>query len=249
VATRNNSSPPGELVQELDSVFERGAHWIGQHPQIVLAAIGALLLVAGGIGALQSLRERSAHAAEAEVSGVYDAYLAAMGAAPGAREVAEPANPEVGRKTRAEFAARLLTAAANHDDSAAAALGRLQAADLLEQNGDTDGALAARKLAAESAPRRSGVGAIARSRYAVALEAKGDVEAAAQAFAEAGEIDSPGRVLALADAARCYAQLGQNEQALELFARAEKLGADEIPEHVRQRLLDVRARHGSPKAP
>jgi tetratricopeptide (TPR) repeat protein len=249
VATRNNPSPPGELVQELDSVFERGAHWVGHHPQVVLLAIGALLLLAAGVGAVRSMQERSAHAAEAEVAGVYDAYLAAMGAAPGARDVPEPANPEIGRKTREEFAAKLLAAAANHDDSPAAALGRLQAADLLEKNGDAAGALAARKLAADSAPRRGGVGAIALSRYAVALEATGDIAGAAEAFAEAGAIESPGRVLALADAARCYAQLGKDDRALELFAKAEELGSEDIPEHVRQRLLDVRARAGGPKAP
>jgi len=241
VATRNNSNPPGELVQELDSVFERGAHWVGQHPQIVLAAIGAVLVAAAIAGGVHSMRESAAHAAEAEVAGVYDAYLAAMGAPAGAREVPEPANPEVGRRTREEFAAKLLAAAKGHDDTAAAALGRLQAADLLEQNGDADGAFAARELAARSAPSDSGVAAIALSRYAVALEAKGDLERAAEAFADAGEIQSPARALALADAARCYAQAGNTKRALELFARAEKLGADEIPMHVRQRLIELRA--------
>jgi tetratricopeptide (TPR) repeat protein len=75
----------------------------------------------------------------------------------------------------------------------------------------------------------------------VALEAKGDLEAAAEAFARAGEVQSPGRVLALADAARCYALAGKSKRALELFAQAEKLGADEIPVHVRQRLVELRA--------
>jgi tetratricopeptide (TPR) repeat protein len=120
-------------------------------------------------------------------------------------------------------------------------LGRLQAAELLDGNGDADGALAARALAAKSAPRGTGVAAIALSRYAVALEAKGDLEGAANAFAEAGEIDAPSRALALADAARCFAQLGQRERALALFAQAEKLGGDAIPDYVRERLLELRA--------
>jgi tetratricopeptide (TPR) repeat protein len=241
VAVHNKSRAPGELVEELDSVFERAAHWVGQRPLVAVAAIGGVLLVGALAGGWAALRERSSHAAEAEIAGAWDAYLAAMGASPGARDVPEPANPEVGRQARAEFAAKLLAAAQNHDDSAAAALGRLQAADLLEQNGDAEGAFAARELAAQAAPRRSAVRAIALSRYAVALETKGDLEAAAEAFAGAGEIDTPGQVLALADAARCYAQLGQRERALELYARAEKLNAAAIPAHVKQRLTELRA--------
>ena len=244
MATRKHSSAPAELADNLDSIFERGAAWVGAHPQLVLAGIGALLLLAAAVGAIGSLRERSAHAAEAEVSGAYDAYLAAMGASPGAREVPEPANPELGRKTRAEFAAKLLTAAKNHDGSAAAVVGRLQAASLLEGNGDLEGAFAARELAAKSAPSGVGVAAIALTRYGVALEAKGNLEAAAEAFENAGEIDSPARALALADAARCHALLGHRERALALFAEADKLAGDEIPIHVRQRLIDLRAASG-----
>ena len=48
-------------------------------------------------------------------------------------------------------------------------------------------------------------------------------------------------MLALADAARCLAQLGQRERALALYARAEKLGADVSPVHVKQRLTELRA--------
>lgn len=239
MATRNDATPPAELVQELDSVFERGAHWVGDHPQIVLLALGGLLALAAAIGGVHSLRERSAHAAEAEVAEAYDGYLAAMGAQPGSRVVPEPANPEIGRQAREEFAAKLLAAAKNHDDSAAAVVARIQAADMLERNGDAEGAFAARELAAKAAPS-TGAGALAWTRYGVALEAKGKLEEAAEAFEKAGEIDSPGRALALADAARCFAQLGQRERALALFERAEKAGKDEIPDHVRQRLIALR---------
>ncbi len=240
MATHNHPTPPAELVQELDSVFERGAAWVGAHPQIVLVVIGALLAAAAAIGGLGSLRTSRAKAAEAEISGVYDAYLAAMGASPGAREVPEPANVEIGRKTRAEFSAKLLAAAKNHDESAAAVAGRLQAAELLENVGDADGAFKARELAAKHGPSGSGATAIALARYAVALEAKGNLTEAAQALEESGEIDSPARALALADAARCYALAGDSKRALELYARAEEIGVDEVPIHVRQRLIELR---------
>jgi tetratricopeptide (TPR) repeat protein len=232
--------PPGELVQELDSVFERAAVWVAAHPQIVLAAIGGVLLAAALTGGVRALKTRSAEAAEAEVSRAWEGYLTAMGARTGASEVPEPANAELGRKTRSEFAAKLLAASDAHDGSAAAVVGRLQAAELLEQNGDAEGAFAARERAAKSAPSGSGAAAIAWSRYGVALETKGNLEAAAQAFETAGEIDSPGRALALADAARCHAQLGNRDRALALFERAEKAGIDGVPVHVRQRLLELR---------
>ncbi len=100
--------------------------------------------------------------------------------------------------------------------------GRLLAASLLEANGDAKAAFEARKLAASEAPR-SGVKALAESRYAVALEASGDVKGAAEGFERAAAIDTPGQVLALADAARCYAALGDTKRAGELYARAPKL--------------------------
>ncbi len=248
MATRNQSNPPAELVQELDSVFERGAAWIGAHPQIVLVVLAAILAGAAVVGGLSSKRDRTAKAAEAEIAGVYDAYLAAMGATPGAREVPELANVALGRKTREEFATKLLAAAANHDDSAAAVAGRLQAADLLDQNADLEGAFAARELAAQHGPKGSGATAIALSRYAVALESKGNLEGAAEALEKAGEIDSPGQALALADAARCYALAGDKERALALYARAEKIGVEEVPIHVRQRLIELRGA-AAPAAP
>jgi tetratricopeptide (TPR) repeat protein len=244
VATRRGA-PDNELVEEIDSIFDRGAAWVGSHPQHMLIAIGVLLAIAAGVGFAGERRGRSAARAEAATAPVYDAYLKAMGAQPGDGEAPEPANPELGKKTRAEYAAKLLAAAQQHPGTAAATTTRLLAAKLLEQNEDAAGAEAARKLAAENAPQGTPLSAIAWSRWAVALENKGDVKAAAQAFEKAAEVESPGQVLALGDAARCYALLGENAKALALFARAEKLGAEVLPLHVRQRLLELRAAQGS----
>jgi tetratricopeptide (TPR) repeat protein len=239
--------PDTELVEEIDSIFDRGAHWVASHPTQVLIAIGVVLAIAAAIGVAREIRGRSAAAAEAETAAVYDAYLVAMGAQVGDREVPEPANPELGTKTRAEYAAKLLEAAARHPHTPAAAQARLEAANLLDKNGDTAGADAARKLAAEQAPSSSPVAAIAWSRWAVDLEGKGDVKGAAEAFEKAAGIASPAQILALADAARCYAQLGDTAKALALFERAEKLdGADALPLHVRERLRELRAAQGTP---
>jgi len=241
VARRNHSLPEAELVENIDSVFERAAAWVAGHPQLVLIALGALIAIAAAAGLTTALRGRGEQAAQAEVTAVHDAYLAAMGAPPGAGEVPEPANPEVGRAARSEFAGKLLATADAHGDSVAAVSARLEAAEMLEKNGDAKGAFAARKLAAEQAPRDAGASAIALARYAVALEVDGDLEGAAKAFENAGEIESPAQALALADAARCQALLGNRDAALALYARAEKIGVDEVPVHVKQRLIELRA--------
>lgn len=243
MATRN-SAPDNELVEEIDSIFDRGAAWVGSHPTQVLIAVGIVLVIAAGVGFAREYRKGSAAEAEADTAAVYDAFLIAMGARPGDREAPEPANAAIGKKTRDEYAGKLLDAAKKHPGSAAATNARLLAAKLLEQNDAAAGAEAARKLAAEDAPQGSPVAALAWTRWAVVLESKGDLEGAAEAFEKAAEIVSPGQVLALGDAARCQAQLGDSAKALALFARAEKLGAEVLPMHVRQRLLELRAAQG-----
>jgi tetratricopeptide (TPR) repeat protein len=241
VARRDHSLPPAELVENIDTVFERIAAWVAGHPQLVLIALGTLIAIAAAAGIATALSGRDEKAAQAAVTAVHESYLAAMGAAPGASEAPEPANPEVGRAARSEFADKLLAAAKAHDGSVAAVSARLEAAELLEKNGDAEGAFAARKLAAEQAPPGVGASAIALARYAVALEVEGDLAAAAEAFEKAGEIESPAQALALADAARCHALLGNREAALRLYARAEKIGVEEVPVHVKQRLTELRA--------
>ncbi|HEU4431469.1 MAG TPA: hypothetical protein VFT98_22100 [Myxococcota bacterium] len=241
MARRDHSLPHAELVENIDSVFERVAAWVAGHPQLVLIGLGALIAIAAAAGVATAVRGRGEQAAQAAVAAIHDDYLAAMGATPGALDVPEPANPEIGESARSEFSAKLLAAAEAHDHSVAAVSARLEAAEMLEKNGDAEAAFAARKLAAERASRGAGASAIALSRYAVALEVKGDLEGAAKAFEKAAEIESPAQALALADAARCQALLGNRDAALALYARAEKLGVDDVPVHVKQRLTELRA--------
>lgn len=241
MANRNLPAPPHELVEDLDTVFERAASWVAANPRPVIALLATVLAIGLAVSITAWVRDRSAQRAQAEIAGLYAGYLEAMGAPTGAYEAPEPANPELGRKARDEFAAKLLAASLAHEGSAAAAEGRLQAAELLERNGDADGAFAARKLAAENAPSRTPVRAIALARYAVALESKGETEAAAEALEQAGAIESPGQALMLADAARVNAALGKREHAIELFERAEEIGIEAVPPHIKDRIAELRA--------
>lgn len=247
MATRKDTVPDVELVQEINSIFDRLSDWVGAHPREVLATIAVLLISAAAVGFGIEWRKRSAQAAEASVSTAWTEYEQAMGARPG-DEIAEPANPEVGKKARAESAERLLVAAQEHNGSAAAVNGRLLAANLLEANGDATGAFEARKLAASEAPSGSAVKALAESRYAVALEESGDAKGAAAAYERAASIDSPGQVLALADAARCYASLGDTLRARALYARAESLGVEPVPAYI-QGILSALAEAKAPASP
>ena len=83
------------------------------------------------------------------------------------------------------------------------------------------------------------------------LESAGDAAAAAEAYLAAGQVESyPGRVLALGDAARCFADAGQTERALEVFAGLSDSDKAKLPVYVSARLteLGLRTQAGAPDA-
>jgi hypothetical protein len=62
----------------------------------------------------------------------------------------------------------------------------------------------------------------------------------------------PTRFQALGDAARCFAEAGDAERAVAIFARIESEGADAVlPAHTKARLLELRAasRRGAEETP
>jgi hypothetical protein len=87
----------------------------------------------------------------------------------------------------------------------------------------------------------SALAALARTRLAGGLEAAGDPAAAAEAYLSAGQIEAfPGRIPALGDAARCFAQAGQNERALEVFAGLSEEEVARLPVYVTARMAELR---------
>jgi tetratricopeptide (TPR) repeat protein len=123
------------------------------------------------------------------------------------------------------------------------ALAALEAGSIQEALNDLDAAAATFQAAADSLERDDAIRALLLSRVASAMEAKGSWLEAGQAFELASEIVSyPLRYNALADAARCYAEAGQVERALEAFARVESEAPDlAIPEHIESQLRELRA--------
>jgi tetratricopeptide (TPR) repeat protein len=231
-----------EALHEIESVFDRLATWVTSNPRAVLGVLGAILAVAAVANVWVLQQHRRAERASAAMAEVESDYLRAMGAAPGALEVSEPANPETALRVRTEFSERFLATAEEHAGTASAVAALLQAAQLQAELGRPEDAAATWRRAADEAPGGSALRGLALTRLARGLEAAGRWPEAAAAYAEAGAIAKlPTRRLALADAARAYAQAGETERALELFDRAEALDGPELPLHVKIRLEELRA--------
>jgi len=236
-------------LEEIESIADRIASWIGENPVAVIGMAAAILLSAaayGGWVAWQSGREDSASFALASLD---RDYLKAMGAPPGATEITEPANPETAKAVRREFAEKLLAMANEHPRTSAATVARMTAGDLLAAAGDPEKAFAAWQAALAGVGRNPALRGVALRRVATAFEAQGKWREAADANLEAGELSGfPLRHWALADAARCYAEAGDFEQAVSLATRLESDGSEEeLPPHLTAKLAELRAQ-GAPGA-
>ena len=238
-----DSTQATEALHEIESIFDRMAHWVSHNPVTVLAIVGALLAGAAAFGGFRAWSADREGDASAEIAMIQAEYLEAMGATRGALDVPEPANAEAAAATRREFATRFREAAERRRGTAAAVAAWLQAGDLLEAVGDREGAVAAWRAASEVGPEGSALQALARTQLAAGLEAGGDSAAAAAEYLAAGQIaDFPGRILALGDAARCFADAGETERALEVFGGITAEDSRKIPPHVTARLAELRVR-------
>jgi tetratricopeptide (TPR) repeat protein len=248
-----DSTQATETLHEIESIFDRAAHWVAHNPILVLASTGAVLLLAAAVGGYQTWRSHQEAKASAEVAAISADYLAAMGAKPGTIEILEPANAEAAAATRREYATRLGEAADRLSGTRAAVTARLQAGQLHAELGEREAALAAWRAAAESAPRGTALEALAQARLGAGLESGGDPAGAAEAYLAAGRIaDFPGRALALGDAARCFADAGQTDRALEVFGGLTEAEVEELPVYVAARLEELRIqknRAGAAAAP
>jgi tetratricopeptide (TPR) repeat protein len=241
---RGTQTTAHTTLEEIESIADRIASWIGANPVAVIALAGSILLAAGSYGgwvAWHSSREDSASFALASVE---RDYLKAMGAAPGATEITEPANPETGKALRREFAEKLLAMADEHPHTSASTVARLTAGDLLAAAGEPEKALDAWRAALSGIGRNPALRGVALRRVATALEAKSNWSEAAAANFEAGELAGfPLRQWALADAARCYAEAGDMDRAVSIANRVESEGSlEELPPSLVAKLAELRAR-------
>jgi hypothetical protein len=239
--TKPESSAATETLHEIESIFDRMASWVAHNPRIVLSGLAVVLVGAAGLGGYRAWSAAREAEASAEVAAIGADFRRAMGAKPGQPDIPELANAEAAAATRAEYATRLADAADRLAGTRAGLMARIQLGTLRAELGETQAALDAFRSAAAAA--------IAQVELGAALEASGDPAGAAEAFLAAGRIETfPGRVLALGDAARCFAEAGEDERALEVYGGLSEAESAQLPVYVAARLRELRIRtQGSPE--
>lgn len=249
MAQRRNQEPV-DTLEELQSLGERLAQWVGANPAIVLGVAALILATAGAFGGYRAWSASRAERASAALSTLRSDLIVAMGGSATDTEVPEPANPETARTLRTEFANRYLALAEEWGGTPTGGLALLEAGSLFEQLGNAERALEVWTRALAVTPPTSPAAGILHARIGRVHEDAGRFGDAAKAYEAAAAI--PGYPLAagaLADAARCWSEAGQNEPALAAWRR---LKADH-PEYraahyVDARLSEMELRAGGPPA-
>jgi len=233
-----------EAAPDIGNALDRASHWVTENPAAFLLIVGLILALTGAFGIARWWGERGELRASEAVAGVRAGFLKAMGAPPGASSFTEPANAETARKAREEAAAGFAKVAEEHRGTAAAVEAWLEAGNLREQLGDRDAALEAWKQAVADAPAGTALRGLALERLATGYESKGAFAEAGAAHEEAANIASfPLRHYAMADAARSFAAAGDRDRAVALADRVVSEAPDlDLPDHVRSRLDELRAR-------
>ncbi len=240
---RRDHGAAAEALGEIESVSDRLSEWLQENVRLVIGVVAAALIVAGlGSWAISS-RDTAEQEASSDLARTRDDYLSAMGAAPGAIDVPELANPEAAAQIRAEYEQRFGEVAAEHPGTVAGALASLERARLATEGGRTEEAIAVYEKALADAPSGGAIRGMILQRWAQRLEDEGRWAEAAEKHEQAGGMgDFPLRGFALADAARCRAEAGDAAGALALYERIERELPDlTLPESERARIHELRA--------
>ena len=242
---RKEPASAAATLDEIESLGDRLAAWISDNPMIVLGVGVVVLAVAGTFGIVRSSQEDSRVEASAALASVLRDFRRAMGASPDAVEIIEPANPVTASRVRGEYVERFREVAVAHPDGAAGGLAWVEVGRLQQSLGQTAEALSTWQAAASALDPDSVVGALLELRIAAVHESELRWAEAAQAFQRAAQVEQfPLRYRALADAARCFAEAGETESALEAFHQVEIHAPNlRIPEYLSARLRELKAAH------
>lgn len=235
---------PADTLEELESLGERMAQWVGANPILVLGIAGLVLALAAGVGGYRAYAHSRADRASAALAALHSEYVVAMGGKATDTEVPEPANPETAKTVRTDFAARYEQLAKEWSGTPTGSLALLEAGELREKLGDGSKALELWLSAAQTAAADSPVLGVIQSRIGHFEEDRGDFEAAARAHeAAANVVGYPLHAEALAATARTWAEAGKPEQALAAY-RQLKADAPEyqIPPYIEARLTEIESR-------
>ncbi len=231
-----------DVVDEIESLTERFAGWVGANPWLSGGIVLGVLALAGAVGGYASWRTSREASASDALDAVRGAYLREMGAAPGALDVPELANPKAAQEIRERFLTQFQEVAEARRGTVAATLALLEAADLLEALERPDDAAAELARARDTAPNPA-LRAMVDRRIGYLHEDAGRWDEAAAAHLAAASVpEYPLRAWALADAARCTAKAGRTAEALALYDRVQTEAPDLVlPEHEAAQLRELRA--------
>jgi predicted negative regulator of RcsB-dependent stress response len=245
-AKRSGGSQSGRgatshTLGELQSRSDQAATWISDNPLLILAAMGAVLVLAAVWGLVSSAQQTAATDASIALAGVEREYRSAMGARQGQVDIPEPANPEAARSAREQAIQGYAGVISNHSGSVSAAVAALHRAGLQHDIGLDDDALGT--LTAAVAEADSSLQALLLSRIAGLHEAAGRFGEAADAHEQAAAIPSyPLRHSELGEAARCRALAGDADAAVALLQRLEAEAPNlQLAPHVSAQLKELRA--------
>ena len=249
--TKHHNDAPADTLEELESVGERLAQWVGANPAVVLGIAGAILLGAASFGGYRAYSHSQADKASTSLAKLHGEFVAAMGGKASEVEVPEPANPETAKAVRTEYAEKYLTLAKEWSGTPTATLSLLGAGEIFAKLGNPDRALEVFLQASEQAPADSPIRAVIASRIGHLQEEKGDFEAAARSHETAAAVPGfPLHADALAQAARCWAEAGKPEQALAIYQRLKSEAPDlKLAPYVEARLQEIEARSSTSPAP
>jgi len=230
---RDTKSQHPDLVEELDSIADRGAEWVRANLVLTITILVVVLVAAASFGFLASYKTRSAEAASDALDQVASAYMAAMGANPGDLAVPELANPTAAEGIRSEYAAQFSAVAAEHSGTTAGALARLEEGNLSAAAGDLESATQIWQEGLAELDDNPNLRAVFLQRIGHANEEAERWLEAGEAHESASAIDSyPLRFWAMASAAYCFAQADERERARELALRLSQLAPDlELPDY------------------
>ncbi len=226
---RKTSNRAAESLRELEATGDRLTQWVSDNATLILGTIAGILVLAGGAGLwIQHSANARDLAANALALTTSD-YRRAMGADPGGGPIQEPANAELAERTRSDFALRFEAVGREHIGTPSGAIAMLEAGGLRVQLGELEAATVSFEAARQSAGA-SAISALAAVRLAGLSELRGHMATAAEAYAEASEVEEyPLRAEALAEAARCWAAAKDTDRALAAYQRLESEFPDQRP--------------------
>ena len=239
---RHEPESIAHTLDEIESTGDRITEWALENPRIILGAGAAILVVAAGVALVQARAESNREEASAALGAVQTEYRLAMGASPDDVIIPEPANPETARRVREDFVQRFEEVATTHPGTAGGAIAGLEAGDLEEALDQPDEAVATWEQTAAQIGPSSPLSALLQLRMAAVHEAAGRWIEAGEAFERAADVESfPLRYTARAEAARCYAEGGEDARALEAYDRVKRDDPNAfLPEHVESRMAELR---------